>query len=76
MNPGRFKALLGFGVVLGLAGGQGRGFSGRDPLVAPFVLLGEDLSTAFGEGLQQLPVMQPIDLRRPTALIHRPPAHI
>jgi hypothetical protein len=39
------------------------------------LLLGQDLGAALGEGPEQVPVMEAVDLRRPGALVDRPPAH-
>jgi MFS family permease len=51
------EACLRLGVVLGLAGDQGGRLAGRDPAMAPFLLLGDDLGAALGEGPQQVRVM-------------------
>ena len=72
----RIEAGLWLAVVPGLAGGQGGRLASGDPGMAPFVLLGQDLGAALGEGPEQVPVMQPLDLRCPGALVHLAPAHV
>jgi hypothetical protein len=73
-RPPGMDALLGLRVVFGRPGrhrcGAGRPDPGQTVAVQPLV----DLLRALGEPLNQCPVVQPLDLGRARALVHRAPA--
>ena len=73
-RPPGIDAVLGLRVVLGLPGRDGRGAGRLDPGQAMGVQPLVDLLRALGEPLDQGPVVQPLDLGRAGALVHRPPA--